>query len=932
MEKLKTNELSLGLNQTLRNDLVDNFDKIQKGVDGQADGLNKQILDILGKVSPQDQNEVTQARIDANGKPYDTLKGREDATQVTAETALSEERDTSVEVQNARTNSSSETYPSLKDRMDNQENDLNNSINDKLSQISVVPETFANFTTLQSKYPTGKTGLFVTADTGHKYIWTNNTWTDAGVYQGVGIADRSVKYEAVDYINFESIKDNYINDSKTKSWFTKNQAIVADHLINFRGEQNKDTGFMVHVTMRAPLKDNETLYLNFDYVTDRTGDATKNQSSVYLMDDSGNFLNGKTINLASLNETSDSKHVQVKLKNNMYGISIPTSFNILFASQSDYNLTINRLTLNKSNYTYEFKEQLGILNTDNFKNHPVDLTKYTKWNIVKDKVTILSNGSLLFTRTASDGDSGITFDVESDVSSDIYVTTNIVCENYSVWLMDTTNKLIGSLTQHNILKKFGDVTVHKITSEQLKFYALTNNTLRILVSVHGKNNLVINEISVSNQAGVGYNKNSMNQLIENDGYRAQNYIGQQTQKISTLSNASYAGLMYGGYKRTSRIDGLIKEISAYVPSSGSYKFAVANLDQYGLIVNKTDFTLNLVAGLNRLDVETNNIQIKENQLLLMDLSEAGVFTPDENGIFEPTILQDINHSVNQDGHGGNQLFDADKIVPFSYSVIDKTNLSKISEISKDVGILNDGLAEIIPLKNRLLISAPNGTKYKLVVDNSGVLSTISSVPNKVLIIGNSLTLEKGNIGMAASDGNHDYYQLVKNYILSANPNATVAERTSFSVWEMAENTANRDTLFNERIKPLLATDTDMVIVQLGDNVNTDARHATFANDVNKLVKNIRSVSPKATIIWVGSWFISYPTLMQEIKTAVENNGGLLADITKNSKDTAYQSYTGATRMGLDGVSFQVTSQGEASHPGDLGHKYIAEEIISNFDF
>ena len=70
--------------------------------------------------------------------------------------------------------------------------DLNNSINDKLSQISSVPETFANLAALQSTYPKGKTGLFVTADNGHKYIWANSKWTDAGVYQSTGLADGSV--------------------------------------------------------------------------------------------------------------------------------------------------------------------------------------------------------------------------------------------------------------------------------------------------------------------------------------------------------------------------------------------------------------------------------------------------------------------------------------------------------------------------------------------------------------------------------------------------------------------------------------------------------------------------------------------------------------------------------------------------------------------
>lgn len=189
MDKLITNELSLGLDQKLRDDLIDNFKIIQSGVEGQSDVLNKHIQDMLGDVPLQDQNEVTQARIDSNGKAYDTLKGRADATQSIAETALSEERDTSVEVQYARTNSGSQTYPTLKERMDNQENDLNKSINDKLAQISSVPETFANLANLQSKYPTGKTGLFVTADTGHKYIWVNNTWKDAGIYQSVGISN-----------------------------------------------------------------------------------------------------------------------------------------------------------------------------------------------------------------------------------------------------------------------------------------------------------------------------------------------------------------------------------------------------------------------------------------------------------------------------------------------------------------------------------------------------------------------------------------------------------------------------------------------------------------------------------------------------------------------------------------------------------------------
>ncbi|EYR70673.1 hypothetical protein O209_13480 [Lactiplantibacillus plantarum WHE 92] len=201
--------------------------KIQNGVDGQSDALNKQITDLLGDVTPQDQNEVTQARIDVHGNPYGTLKSRADATQATAETALSEERDTSAEVQDARTNSSSKTYPTLKARMDSQENDLNNSINNKLSQISSVPEAFANLAAIQSKYPNGANGVMVAADNGHKYIWANGVWTDAGVYQSQGIAPGSISNAM---LGIGVVKHDNIADQQIDKFKLANDAVITEKI------------------------------------------------------------------------------------------------------------------------------------------------------------------------------------------------------------------------------------------------------------------------------------------------------------------------------------------------------------------------------------------------------------------------------------------------------------------------------------------------------------------------------------------------------------------------------------------------------------------------------------------------------------------------------------------------------------------------------
>ncbi|MBZ5985951.1 SGNH/GDSL hydrolase family protein [Leuconostoc gelidum] len=192
MEKLVT-KLDTNIGAVLREQLGDNFQKIQNGIDGQSDGLNKQILDMLGDVPLQDKDEVTQARVDSSGKAYSTLKGRLDIQQSSADTALKEERTIGLEVEEARSDSSGETFDDLKSRLDSQESKIDNRIDNKLAQISSVPETFANLAALKNTYPNGRTGIFVTADTGHKYIWANNVWNDAGVYQSVGIADSSVK-------------------------------------------------------------------------------------------------------------------------------------------------------------------------------------------------------------------------------------------------------------------------------------------------------------------------------------------------------------------------------------------------------------------------------------------------------------------------------------------------------------------------------------------------------------------------------------------------------------------------------------------------------------------------------------------------------------------------------------------------------------------
>lgn len=62
-------------------------------------------------------------------------------------------------------------------------------LEDKLAQMSLEPEAFENETALKAKYPAGASGLMVTVDTGHKWLWINGAWKDCGIYQAAGVDD-----------------------------------------------------------------------------------------------------------------------------------------------------------------------------------------------------------------------------------------------------------------------------------------------------------------------------------------------------------------------------------------------------------------------------------------------------------------------------------------------------------------------------------------------------------------------------------------------------------------------------------------------------------------------------------------------------------------------------------------------------------------------
>ena len=84
------------------------------------------------------------------------------------------------------------------------------------SKMKLQPEAFENVDALKAKYPSGAAGFMITVDTGHKWVYWNNTWVDCGIYQAAGIADDYRKI--INQPSPDNLVDN--SDLRTSEYWT----------------------------------------------------------------------------------------------------------------------------------------------------------------------------------------------------------------------------------------------------------------------------------------------------------------------------------------------------------------------------------------------------------------------------------------------------------------------------------------------------------------------------------------------------------------------------------------------------------------------------------------------------------------------------------------------------------------------------------------
>ena len=264
-----------------------------------------------------------------------------------------------------------------------------------------------------------------------------------------------------------------------------------------------------------------------------------------------------------------------------------------------------------------------------------------------------------------------------------------------------------------------------------------------------------------------------------------------------------------------------------------------------------------------------------------------------------------------------------------YNVTYKSNFESYELYDPDfVPMMSNVFNAISDIKNDRnlnILTSPDGNKWRLIISNNGSITTQPLIPNDVLMTGNSIMFGFSTFGMAATSSSNDYFHYVNEYLHSKNENVNVTKLYS-SPFEHAEDLATgRAFIENNRS---LFRNKNLVVIQIGDNVNNTAKKETFAQTFPELLDAINTESPGVRIIIVAMWF-SKSDVYRMITSAANDYGAEVVDI-RSLRTPETEGELGATVYLDDGTTTTVT-EARKTHPGNSGMQLIADAIINKLN-
>ena len=268
-----------------------------------------------------------------------------------------------------------------------------------------------------------------------------------------------------------------------------------------------------------------------------------------------------------------------------------------------------------------------------------------------------------------------------------------------------------------------------------------------------------------------------------------------------------------------------------------------------------------------------------------------------------------------------------------YSEIEATEVT-IDEFSfKEVCEVEQAGEEYKASLSNLTVNE-KGEKSVFVQQINGGKITVPLIPQKVLFVGNSILAGMFfTYGMCASSPKTDYAYLVQQKLLEFNKDCKFYKLYA-SGFEHAETMEAFEKWFSEEVNPFtgmpskasFAEDLDLIFIQLTDNVNTDTKISAFNEKVDIFVERIKSMCPRARIVWIHGWYNRQNTIHKLIEVCERWNLERIDISDLHVKEN--ESYSGQISWHPEDGEITVKDTW-ITHPGDEGMKKIAERMIDS---
>lgn len=815
-------------------------------------------------------------------------------------------------------------------------------INYYLSKVTAVPETFTNLDAIKAKYPSGKNGVMVAADNGHKYIWANNVWTDAGVYQSAGIADSSISTGKIKSLNGDQVSLNEFYDINPIPWQDRTKALTMSfdpssaYFSATTATTQPNSGMLFQAKRKAG-----SYTLNFWGVN-----SNMSGQGVYLADANGN-IKQKFGNYFA-NVTNDSETIKIGASSfELYGIKVGDTFQILISigtseaggkNISGYVQLSNDSSIKKNTNLNSEIDKINLkFQQSLYRQNAIIDTKMTRW-FSDANYTLNNDGSITYWRNGKNN------------PGPYYLLTQPVITGETTYVCFEAKKITGELTgveiqfcNNNVFSnpalgfRLADTVAVRLSNEfeqyivpivlDPKWSQQDPSTAGVLISISSsvdQAKMIIKNVAIIHAGSddIDLGLKTAQSVQAEEAVLTELSSGRRKGELLNLdvSESPLTKVHYVSPKSVVSSDNMyLDSLTVNLKTAETVRFAIGSVDQNSLMIKSSDFTLSLPAG-TRTIVFKEDIAIPAGSRLFMECHNQGILYQSATST-EKILVEDEDHQINTNGYSGYALYESTLMSPFSYRVRGRS----VYEIANDAKSLSDANADTNEeLKRSVnILTSPTGKKFAISVGDDGTISTTPMTPNKALFYGNSLTIGLDNYGMAASDYKHGWADLVSQAIKKVNPSFTY-QSINGGYWENATTSADRIAELNNTVKPNIDASVDLVVIQLSDNVNTDEKKATFDNDAKAIITWFRQQAPKARIVWIASWF--NPPLIPAIAEACKERGALLCDIEQYARPQQYKSYVGAVWTDRQGVKHTIDSAGRANHPGDLGMKMIAESV------